>query len=111
MAGGLGVIPYGELARRGCGLGSGCTGYVGAGRAELIAPSHETTRKRVLGVWLAAACELVSCQPQVPSPAQAAQVGWHTPRFVRTSPVNQLALRASGLLRLGVKRFQRARCG
>ena len=58
-------------------------------------------------MWLTAAGEIISWQPQVPSPAQAATVGWHTQCFARAAPVDQLALQISGLLRLGVKRFPR----
>ena len=44
--------------------------------------------------------------PQVSSPAQAAKAGWHIPR----SPETHLLIGSQydrGLLRLGVKRFQR----
>jgi len=49
-------------------------------------------------VWLA----------QVPSPAQAAKVGWHVWWFIKDPLVDQLASCTCGLLRLGVKRFHRA---
>ena len=42
---------------------------------------------------------------QVPSPAQAEQLDWYVPWCFGASPVDQLVLCASGLLRLGVKRL------
>jgi len=40
---------------------------------------------------------------KVPSPAQAAYVSWYVPWWGSYRPVEQLALRTCGLLRLGVK--------
>ena len=69
-------------------------------------------RKRVCGVWLVAAGEIVSWLPQVPLPAQAAKLGWYVLWCARAPPVNQFTMCTSTLLRLGVKRFHRvdAKC-
>ncbi len=69
-----------------------CTCYVGAVRSGVDTSSHETVRNNVLRALLAFASELISCQTQVPSPAQSAKNGWQTPRLVKVPSVDQLAI-------------------
>ncbi|MEZ6080015.1 MAG: hypothetical protein R3C56_31365 [Pirellulaceae bacterium] len=65
--------------------------------------------------WLACARERErerrTWLPQVPSPAQAANLGWYVLWFIGVPPVDQLALCICGLLRLGVKRLQQVGYG
>ena len=84
-----------------------CTAQVGAGRSGVAQPGRGCrARESEDRVCLASTFEHGRWLPQVPSPAQAAIVGWLTLWCIRDSPVDQLTLCTTVLLRLGVKRFQ-----
>ena len=88
------------------------TGYVGAGRSGVdytssVTPHISTCAKESDRAWLTAEFDGRRLLPQVPSPTQAAMVGWLTLWCVRYTCVNWLTSCTCGLLRLGVKRFQR----
>ncbi len=70
-----------------------------AGRAR-ARPEHAWQSR------LASAFEHGRCLSQVPSPAQAAMVGWLALWCIRDSRVDQLTLCIRVLLRLGVKQIQ-----